>query len=57
MKYLKRYNEDIEWEFEDEEKSPIEFSDLTNYFIEYKMKDECINIMDKLSDTNKRNGR
>lgn len=48
MKHLKRYNEDIEWDFEDEEEDPNNEKDISHYYISYDTKQECINIMDKL---------
>ena len=48
-KYIKKYNEDIDWEFDiEEEDNSINEYNLTNYFISYITKNECIGIMDKL---------
>jgi len=48
MKYIKRYNEDIDWDWVDEEIRPIK--DIEKYCITYYSLDECINIADKLKE-------
>lgn len=46
MKYIRKYNEDLEWEFDEEESNEIK--DFEDYIILYNTSEECQLIVRKL---------